>query len=258
MATITSSKLFKIACVALICISIGAFKNIQSKPITIFMIGDSTMANKKNPETNPEFGWGQVFANYFNANATVENHAVNGRSSRSFISEGRWDSVYNSIKPSDYVFIQFGHNDQKIKDSTRYTNPYTQYRYNLERYVKDTRAKQGIPVLLSSIVRRKFNEYGVLEDTHGAYPLVTRMVAKDLNVPFIDLQWLTEKMEIAYGPEASANLHLHFKTGENPYYPDGKADDTHLSFKGATEVSKLVISAIQQQIPELAIYLKTN
>ncbi|MGJ5643075.1 rhamnogalacturonan acetylesterase [Formosa sp. S-31] len=258
MAAIISSNRSKLIVLFLISLALTAFGTLQTKPITVFMIGDSTMANKKNPETNPEFGWGQVFATYFNKNVTVQNKAVNGRSTRSFITEGRWDSVYNAIKPGDYVFIQFGHNDQKFKDPNRYTNPYTQYRYNLERFVQETRKKQGIPILLSSIVRRNFNEFGTLEDTHGAYPLVTRMVAKDLDVPFIDLQWLTETLEMQYGPEASAALHLHFKPGENSYFPDGKEDNTHLSFKGATEVSELVIEALQKQVPELAAYFKTR
>ncbi|WP_434036465.1 rhamnogalacturonan acetylesterase [Formosa sp. 4Alg 33] len=246
----------KIACVIVLCITLSAYSDFQEKPITVFMIGDSTMANKKNPETNPEYGWGQVFATYFNTNATIKNKAVNGRSSRSFINEGRWDSIYDKIKPGDYVFIQFGHNDQKIKDSSRYTNPYTQYRYNLERFVNETREKKGVPILLSSIVRRDFNEYGSLIDSHGAYPLVTRMVAEDLNVQFIDLQWYSETLEMTYGPEKSAELHLHFKPGETEYYPEGKADDTHLSFKGASEISALVVSEIKQKVPELATYFK--
>ncbi|WP_066220156.1 rhamnogalacturonan acetylesterase [Formosa haliotis] len=233
-----------------------AFSTSQDKKITVYMIGDSTMANKKEPEINPEFGWGQVFSTYFNNQVSVENKAVNGRSSRSFIAEGRWDSIYKYIQPGDYVFVQFGHNDQKEKDPKRFTNPFTQYRYNLERFVKDTREKGGIPILLSSIVRRNFNEYGVLIDTHGSYPLVARMVAKDLKVPFIDLQGLTENMEIEYGVEGSKVLHLHFKPGEHTYYPNGKEDDTHLSKQGATEVADLVVSALKKQVPDLAVYLK--
>jgi lysophospholipase L1-like esterase len=160
------------------------------------------------------------------------------------------------LQKGDYVFIQFGHNDQKIKDSTRYTNPYTQYRYNLEFFVKESREKGAIPVLFSSIVRRNFNEYGVLVDTHGVYPLIVKMVAKDLEVPFVDLQSLTERLEIEYGPEKSKSLHLHMEPGENPYEPKGRHDDTHLSEKGANIIAILALKDISQKGLELKKYIK--
>ncbi|MDT0688908.1 pectate lyase [Salegentibacter sp. F188] len=223
---------------------------------TIYLIGDSTMSDKKDPEQNPEHGWGQMLPELLTDGIKVENHAVNGRSSRSFISEGRWEKVREQLKEGDYVFIQFGHNDQKIKDATRYTNPFTQYRYNLERFVKETRERGATPLLFSSIVRRNFNEHGVLVDTHGEYPLVVRMVARNLEVPFVDLQWLTEKMEIAYGPEKSKDLHLHLEPGENDYKPEGLEDDTHLSKKGATLVATLALQEIARQNLELFGYIK--
>ena len=172
---------------------------------TLYLIGDSTMADKKDPDENPEKGWGQMLPLALNDKIIVDNRAMNGRSSKSFRTEGRWKQILDSLKSGDFVFIQFGHNDQKEKDSTRYTNPYTQYRYNLERYVKETREKGATPILFSSITRRNFNEHGVLIDTHGAYPLVARLVADDLKVPFIDLQLLTEQLEISYGVEGSKN-----------------------------------------------------
>lgn len=229
---------------------------IIQQSITIYTIGDSTMANKKNPEENPEHGWAQVLQQFFNDNAIIDNRAVNGRSSRSFISEGRWDSVLKTLKKGDYVFIQFGHNDQKEKSPNRYTNPHTDYRHNLIRYVLDTREKGATPVLMSSIVRRNFNEYGTLVDTHGEYPLETRLVALEYNVPFIDLQYLTEQMEESYGVEGSKKLHLHFEPGENPYYPEGRHDDTHLSKLGATTVAKLAVKELKEKVPALSEYLK--
>ena len=225
-------------------------------PITIYTIGDSTMANKKNPEVNPEHGWVQVLQQFFNDNVVVDNRAVNGRSSRSFITEGRWDSVLKTLKKGDYVFIQFGHNDQKEQSPERYTNPHTAYRHNLIKYVLETREKGATPVLMSSIVRRNFNEYGTLVDTHGEYPLETRLVAIEYDVPFIDMQYLTEKLEESYGVEGSKKLHLHFEPGEVPYYPEGKHDDTHLSELGATEVAKLAVEELKRQVPDLAKYLK--
>lgn len=213
---------------------------------TIYTIGDSTMANKKDPERNPEHGWAQVLQPFFKDSFVIENKAVNGRSTKSFINEKRWDSIYKKLKKGDYVFIEFGHNDEKIEDSTRYTNPHTSYRYNLIRFVKESREKGAIPILLTSIARRNFNEKGVLVPTHGDYPLATRLVAQEYKIPFIDLEYYTELLEQSYGPEKSKQLHLHFKAGENAYYDKDKADDTHLSLKGATAIAQIVVNQIKE------------
>ncbi|AVR45662.1 rhamnogalacturonan acetylesterase [Christiangramia fulva] len=227
----------------------------QQKP-TLYLIGDSTMADKKDPDVNPEHGWGQMLPELMTSDIKVENHAVNGRSSRSFIDEGRWKTVKDKLQKGDYVFIQFGHNDEKIKDSTRFTNPYTQYWHNLEKFVQETREKGATPILLSSIVRRNFNENGVLVDTHGDYPLVTRLVAQKMDVPFIDMGWLTERLEMQYGPEGSKKLHLHLEPGDDPYEPKGRHDDTHLSELGATLEASLALKAAARQDLGLQKYIK--
>ena len=219
--------------------------NLFAQKTTIYSIGDSTMANKVSPETNPEHGWVQVLPAFFNPEVVIDNRAVNGRSTRSFIKEKLWESVYKALKPGDYVFIQFGHNDSKVTDSLRYTNPHTAYRYNLIRFVKEAREKGAIPILFSSIERRSFNEQGVLISKHGEYPLEMRLVAQEFNVPFIDLEYYSELLEMAYGPEKSKQLHLHFKAGEVPYYPEGKDDDTHLSSKGANEIARIAVDQIK-------------
>lgn len=225
------------------CISLSCF----AQKTTIYTIGDSTMADKIKPDENPEKGWGQVLPSFFDlTKITIDNRAVNGRSSKSFINEKRWEAVYNSLKPGDYVFIQFGHNDAKVADSIRYTNPHTSYRHNLIRFVTETREKGGIPILFSSIARRNFNEQGVLVGTHGDYPLETRLVAQEYHVPFIDLEYFSELLEQSYGPEKSKELHLYFKEGEHPYYHEGKSDDTHLSLKGATEIAKIVVRELKK------------
>ena len=212
---------------------------------TLYTIGDSTMANKKDPERNPEHGWAQVLQPFFTDDIVVVNKAVNGRSTKSFINEKRWDSIYKELKKGDYVFIQFGHNDEKIEDSSRYTNPHTAYRYNLIRFVKESREKGAIPILLTSIARRNFNEKGVLVPTHGDYPLETRLIAQEYKVSFIDLEYFTETLEQFYGPEKSKQLHLHFKAGENAYYDKDKVDDTHLSLLGAKIIAQIVINQIK-------------
>lgn len=231
------------------------FTFAQQKPV-LFLIGDSTMANKENPDKNPEHGWGQVLPQFFTSGIDIRNHAVNGRSSKSFRTEGRWAAVERQLKKGDFVIIEFGHNDQKLKDSTKFTNPYTQYRANLERYVNETRTKGAIPILMTSIVRRNFNENGVLIDTHKEYPLVVRMVANDMKVPFVDMQLLTEQLEISFGPENSKKLHLHYKEREDPYYPKGKEDDTHLSRLGAEKVAGLAVKNLKTMTTGLEKYIK--
>ena len=131
------------------------FAQSDKNEITIFMIGNSTMADKPYANGNPEKGWGQVFPLYFKEGIRIENHAVNGRSTKSFIDEGRWDSVLEKIKPGDYVIIEFGHNDEKKDDPKRYAAPRTDYRTNLIKFISETRSKGGTPVLAHSDRKKK-------------------------------------------------------------------------------------------------------
>ena len=216
----------------------------NKKPITIYTIGDSTMANKK-AEVYPETGWCQVLGDYFDESVTVKNHAVNGRSSKSFIDEGRWDAVLDSLKKGDVVFIQFGHNDEKAYDTTRYTTPFGTYAANLERFVTETREKGATPILFTSIVRRKFGEDGKLVDTHGDYPVATRDVAQKLDVLLIDLQVLTENWVNGLGDEPSKAMYLW--TEPNERFPKGRKDDTHLSVEGARQVAILALEECRRQ-----------
>ena len=157
-----------------------AFISDNNRPTHVFMIGDSTMANK--PENAiPEVGWGQVLHYFFNDSIVIENHAKNGRSSKSFIDEGLWGKVIASVQKGDYVIIQFGHNDEK-EDTARHTTPSTSYKKNLERFVDETNKKGGIPILCTSIVRRHFDKEGTLRDTHGEYLRTVRKVALEKRV----------------------------------------------------------------------------
>ena len=226
------------------------------KEIHIYMIGDSTMADKPDPDNNPERGWGQMLPLFFNDNVTIYNRAVNGRSTKSFIQEKRWKAVLDKLQPGDYVFIQFGHNDQKYKDPLRYTNPLTGYRQNLIKFVHESREKKAIPVLFSSIVRRKFNEYGTLIDTHGLYPLVTRCVARDLDVPFVDLQLKSENLVLSAGQEKSKSLYMWIEPGQYKMYPDGKQDNTHFTEKGATEMARLAVEGLKENKLPLTKFIR--
>jgi lysophospholipase L1-like esterase len=225
-------------------LAVGLLAMQAPRKITVFLIGDSTMADKPNPEQNPERGWGQLLPRFFDDSVMVRNFAVNGRSTKSFIDEGRWEAVVRELSAGDYVLVQFGHNDEKREDPARYTNPYTGYRRNLERFVTETRARGATPVLLSPIVRRHFNPQGALEDTHGAYPLVARQVARDLDVQLIDLQLLSEDLVRAAGVDSSKALYVWVAPGESPMYPEGRQDDTHLSVRGATAIARLAARAL--------------
>lgn len=234
-------------------LALAVFTSCQNNgPFTIYTIGDSTMANKK-PEVYPETGWCQVLNQYFDESVTVKNHAVNGRSSKSFIDEGRWLTVLDSLKPGDFVFIQFGHNDQKDYDSTRYTTPFGTYTANLEVFVTETRQKGATPILFTSIVRRKFGDNGLLTDTHGDYPLATRQVAKKLNVPLIDLQKLTVDWVNSLGDELSKTMFLW--TDPDEKFPEGRKDDTHLSEVGARQVAKLAMQSAKEQNLAFSTYI---
>lgn len=219
-----------------------------SEKFTVWTIGDSTMANKK-ADVAPETGWCQVFPSFVSANIGIKNRAVNGRSTKSFITEKRWQWVLDSLKSGDYVFIQFGHNDEKIQDSTRYTEPFTTYRKNLERFVNESRAKGAIPILFTSIVRRKF-ENGMLVDTHGNYPVVKRIVAAKLNVLLVDLQMLTAGAVTAIGEEESKKIYLWTPPTEK--FPEGRKDDTHLCTEGANLVAKLAAQQLMLMDNSLA------
>lgn len=230
---------------------------VPEKKITFFMIGDSTMADKP-LEDNPERGWGQLFPQYVTGDVTVKNYAVNGRSTKSFIREGRWDSVLQHLKKDDWVFIQFGHNDSKIEDSSRYAAPQTTYRQNLVRFVTETRAKGGYPILITPVMRRRFDTSGHFVDTHGEYPDVVRSVAKEMNVPLIDLHRSSQQLIVSEGVEESKNLFLwidphHFKT-----LPGGKKDDTHFSEYGASRMASLVCKEIHDLQLPIDRYLKPS
>lgn len=141
-------------CLLMALITLTAFKEGEKK-ITVFMIGDSTMANKSITGGKPERGWGHVLGGFFTEDIIVDNHAVNGRSSKSFIDEGRWDKVLSRIKPGDYVVIQFGHNDEK-PNPDRHTDPGTTFDANLSRFVNEARERGANPILMNAIVRRNF------------------------------------------------------------------------------------------------------
>lgn len=227
-----------------------------TKNITIYMIGNSTMADKPYKDGNPEKGWGQIFPLYFNDGIEIKNHAVNGRSTKSFIDEGRWDSVVSKIRSGDYVIMEFGHNDAKKDDPKRYADANTDYKWNLEKIINEARQKGGIPVLATPIVRRRFDDKGVFYDVHGDYPKVVRELAQKMNVLLLDLHKKSEEYIIKLGEERSKEFYLHIDADEYNSLPNGLIDDTHLSPCGAFRICDFAADEIKLKISQLAGYLK--
>ncbi|MBO5061223.1 MAG: pectin esterase [Prevotella sp.] len=243
--------------------------------ITIFTIGDSTMANKDIKGGKLERGWGMMLRHCFSDDVRVDNHAQNGRSSKSFIDEGRWDKVLGLIKPGDYVFIQFGHNDEK-PDEKRHTVPGSTFDDNLRKFVRETRERGGIPVLFNSVVRRNFSgsktavtdddlrtnssaglkEGEVLIDTHGDYIVAPLNVAREMNVPFVDANRITHDLEQSLGVEGSKKLHMWYLPGETPSQPEGRQDNTHYNIYGASVVARLLADEASRQVPALKKYVR--
>lgn len=238
---------------ALLALLLAAFVSIDP-PVSLYLAGDSTMAQKF-VTRRPETGWGEALQQYFDVDRVrVQNHARNGRSTRTFISEGRWQAVVDALRPGDYVFIQFGHNDASVDKVDRYTPP-ADYRANLARFVAEVRAKQANPVLMTPVMRRRFDENGEFRDSHGEYPDLVRSVAAELRVPLIDMHRASERVLREYGPEPSKGLFLHLAAGENPNYPEGLEDNTHFSPRGAEVMAALAVEGIRQSVPGLAEHL---
>ena len=257
---------------------IGLFVFTSSnKSTTIFIIGDSTAADKQNPQTNPERGWGMMLQGCFDLHVRVSNHAVNGRSSKSFITEGRWQRVLEQLRPGDYVVIQFGHNDEK-QDTARHTEPGGTFDENLSRFVREARERKATPILMNAVVRRNFFQASdgsaedealrntkyedeqvnsdTLIDTHGAYLLSPRRVAEQMGVVFIDANRITHDLEQGMGIEGSRRLHMWYRPGEVASIPNGRHDNTHYNVFGARLVAGLLADAIAEKVPALRRHVR--
>jgi lysophospholipase L1-like esterase len=218
----------------------------EPEKVRVWLIGDSTCASK-DVRAYPETGWGMPFTHFFDSTVQVRNMAVNGRSTKTFIEENRWKHVLDSLRQGDYVFIQFGHNDEVKEKVGRYTTP-EEFGANLSRYVNETRSKKGIPVLLTPVARRTFDSASSrLNESHPVYSDVVRKIAANLKVPLIDLDALSMKLLQQWGPEQSKLLFLHLAAGEHPNYPEGKIDNTHFNELGARIMAQLVLAEVRKQ-----------
>jgi lysophospholipase L1-like esterase len=228
---------------------------LTSAQLTVYIAGDSTAANKT-ADKRPETGWGELLQEYFDpAKIKIDNRAQNGRSTKSFIAEGGWQAIVGQLHKGDWVFVQFGHNDESKDKAERYTPP-EEFTINLRRFVGDVKEKKANIVLMTPLMRRRFDKDGRFYDTHGEYPDLTRSVAAKLKVPLIDTHRKSEAVIVKYGEVGSRSLFLQLKPGENPNYPNGVEDNTHFNPKGAEEMVKLAVEGIREDKLKLAKYLK--
>jgi lysophospholipase L1-like esterase len=228
--------------IAIISLALFGFMLPEKKKIKIFMAGDSTMSIKET-RYYPETGWGMPFVYFWDSTVTVVNKAKNGRSTSSFRNEGLWKSIMDEAGEGDFVFIQFGHNDE-VSTKKTYTTE-SEFKANLVRYVQETREKKATPLLLTPVARRKFNEAGMIEGTHDVYAQIVRDVAKEQQALLIDLDKKSQALYQQMGVENSKLLFVQLKAGEHPNYPEGKEDNTHFSELGARLIAQLVLAELK-------------
>ncbi|CAM5745008.1 hypothetical protein SAFG77S_12337 [Streptomyces afghaniensis] len=197
---------------------------------TLYIAGDSTAAQKY-ANAAPETGWGMALPFFLRKELVVANHAVNGRSSKSFVDEGRLEVILAAIQPGDFLLIQFGHNDEKAEDPTRYTEPWTTYQDHLRMYVEGARARGARPVLATSVERRKFDAGGKAVTTHGEYPAAMRALAAEEGVALLDVQALSHALWQELGVEETKKYFNWTATEQ---------DNTHFNPPGAIAVARLV------------------
>ncbi|WP_051585825.1 rhamnogalacturonan acetylesterase [Caldanaerobius polysaccharolyticus] len=217
----------------------------------IYIAGDSTVCDQGK---EPWAGWGQMLPCFFTSKVAIANHTYSGRSTKSFIENGRLYDILKTIKEGDYLFVQFGHNDQK--EDWRHTEPYTTYKEMLKIYINEAREKGAIPVLVTPMHRRFFDKNGKIVNTLGQYPEAMRQLACEEGVFLIDLNAKSEKLFNHYGPEGTKALFVYASPGDYPGYPDGIEDNTHFSEFGAYELARLVVEEIKEKGLPLAMYVK--
>ncbi|WP_417363870.1 rhamnogalacturonan acetylesterase [Galbibacter sp.] len=227
------------------------FIKLDSIP-TLFLAGDSTVADQ---DLSPWASWGQFITQYFNGSIGVANYAASGASLPSFKGRKRWDKILSLIKKGDYVMIEFGHNDEKIKGKG--AGPWASYTALLKAYVTAARSKGGIPILITPLQRRAFDDNGKLKPTHGDYPDAVRAVAKSLSVPLIDLTKMSSVLYESWGAKDSKYGFVHYPKNSFPGQDMELKDNTHFNDFGANEIALCVVQAIKDLDIDLKGHLKS-
>lgn len=222
------------------------------KKIQVWLIGDSTVCIQPR-DRSPVTGWGTPFEDFFDSTVTIMNRARGGRSTKTFINEGRWKNVMDSIEEGDYVLIQFGHNDEAKEPQyrERYT-PVPDYKVNLIKFINEARSKKVNPVLITPVTRMVFDSLGNIQETHKEYSAAVWEVGKQYNTPVIDLDARSRELLQEFGPKWSKVLFMQLDSLEHPHYPYGRRDNTHFNEYGARRMAQLVLAEIRKQKLELA------
>ena len=212
----------------------------------IYWAGDSTV-KQNNFTSYPQTGIGQGMTLFVKKHIRIENHAENGRSTKSFLDESRLAVIYNELSEGDFLLIQFGHNDEKREDPSRFTEAFGEFQENLERFVNVTRNRGAHPVLITPLSRRKFDtdHKTIQADHHEDYPEAMKQVAEKLDVPCIDLFESSKALIEKTGFEKSRAYFMHLEPSEYANYPDGLTDDTHLCYEGAVAFAQLVAEGLR-------------
>ncbi|MFJ5227750.1 rhamnogalacturonan acetylesterase [Streptomyces sp. NPDC088400] len=213
---------------------------------TLYIASDST-AQTYNSSFYPQAGWGQMLPGFFTSNITVANRAIGGRSSRSFIEQGRLAAIHQVIKAGDYLFVQFGHNDATVGNAERYTSPADYKEYLRNDYIRATRSRGATPVVVTPVSRRSYNaSTGQFNVSFPAYVDAAKAVAAEERAPLVDLSALSRTYLNGVGIEPSKKLFLWLSPGQYPNFPNGVSDDTHFQQNGATQMARLVAQAVSK------------
>ncbi|WP_083191638.1 rhamnogalacturonan acetylesterase [Formosa haliotis] len=235
----------------------SAIQSLKITPITkiktLFLAGDSTVTDQ---DVEPWGSWGQFITAFFNTNVVVANYANSGASLSSFKGRKRLDKILSKMRPGDYLFIEFGHNDEKIKGEGN--GAWGLYSNLLKEFVLKARDKGGIPVLLTPTQRRAFNKNNTLNPTHGDFPDAMRKVASDLQVPLIDLTKMTTELYEAWGDQNSRLAFVQYPANTFPGQDKALDDNTHFNSFGANEVAKCVLLGIQNLNLDLVKYFNNG
>ncbi len=226
----------------------------------IYWAADSTV-QYNSILTYPQTGIGQMMHLFLKPEVTVCNHAINGRSTKSFLEQGRLAAIEEKIQPEDFLFIQFGHNDEKKEDPLRFTEPFGAYSDNLKIYIETARKKKAYPVLITPIERRRFDANGNLgPGEHAEYVKAMKQVAKECDVPLIDLYTRSRELLSKLGPEGAKQIYISVGPDIYPNFPDGKEDLTHLCVRGAICYASYIaegLKALGGRYADLVLDLQT-
>jgi lysophospholipase L1-like esterase len=218
--------------------------------VTVYITGDSTVTDQGK---EPYAAWGQMLPRFFQAGVAIANHAESGESLKEFIGEKRLEKVMDTIQPGDYLFVQFTHNDQK--PGPNHVDAFTDYKSYLKLYINEARLRGAIPVLVTSMLRRKFADDGKIVNTLEDFPDAMRQTAKEENVPLIDLNVMSKAFYEAMGPENSTRAFVHYPAGTYPGQTTELKDDTHFNAYGAYELAKCIVEGIKASQLGIAKYL---